>query len=297
MGRAGGGSERALGAGRWERSRVVAAAVVALTCLAGACRSGEPTAEVIDADARCVPGSAGCVCDDRSACQDGSACYYGVCFSAPDQMPKSYYYSQQNLDDEERVNALIREAVPIAAGSRVADIGAGAGFYTVHAARLVGDTGRVYATDIDQGRLDSIAAMLERLPDGAELKPRIELRLVDSPYATALESLPPASLDLVVMLRVLTFRPDERAADLPYLRRIAEKVRPGGRFVYHMDWVHEAGYREYLTALMRDAGFTGAVDEIPLPAHIPETVEAFDWSLVQRPKMTLRRGFILVFHR
>ncbi len=246
---------------------------------------------------RCAPGAAGCVCANGTECEGGSACFYGVCFASPDQRPQSYYYSQQNLDDEMIVNGLVESKVAIADGAQVADIGAGAGFYTIYAARKVGPTGKVYATDIDQGRLDSIAAMVAKLPDGARLKPRIALRLVRDLTGTALEDLPPASLDLVVMLRVLTFRPESRAADLAYLRGIATLVKPGGRFVYHMDWVPETGYREHLEALFRDAGFSGATEEIAMPAHIPETTDTFDWSLVARPKITLRRGFILVFTR
>lgn len=248
-------------------------------------------------DERCTPGAAGCVCANDTECHDGSACFYGACFASADQRPDSYYYSQQNLDDEMVVNRLVQSQVPIARGAQVADIGAGAGFYTIHAAREVGPSGKVYATDIDQGRLDSIASMIARLPDAAALRPRIVLRLVRDLAGTALEDLPPASLDLVVMLRVLTFRPESRAADLAYLRGIAALVKPGGRFVYHMDWVPETGYREHLEALFRDAGFSGATKEIAMPSHIPETTDTFDWSLVARPKITLRRGFILVFTR
>jgi SAM-dependent methyltransferase len=272
-------------------------------CVAGlvsvsACRSGgSGHTDPPVSDERCTPGVAGCVCADGTECRDGSACFYGACFASPGQRPDSYYYSQQNLDDEMVINTLVQAQVPIAAGAQVADIGAGAGFYTIHAARKVGAAGKVYATDIDQGRLDSIASMVERLPDGADLRPRIALRLVRDMAGTALEDLPPASLDLVVMLRVLTFRPESRPADLAYLRGIANLVKPGGRFVYHMDWVPETGYREHLEALFRDAGFSGATDEIAMPPHIPETTDTFDWSLVARPKITLRRGFILVFHR
>lgn len=275
----------------------LAAGTVVLALWAG-CRSGDhgPTAPPVSTE-RCVPGSPGCICENGTQCQDGTPCYYGTCIGEGAARPEGYYYSQQNLDDEMIVNRLILEKVTIAPGSRVADIGAGAGFYSMHAARLVGPAGRVYATDIDQGRLDSIAQMFARLPDGAELAPRVELRRVTEPTASALEDLPPASLDMVVMLRVLTFRPEARDADLAYLRGIAALVKPGGRFVYHMDWVPDNGYREHLEGLMREAGFRGGVEEIPMPAHIPQTVTYYDAALVARPMMTLRRGFVLVFSK
>ena len=50
----------------------------------------------------------------------------------------------------------IMDALNIADGSRVADVGAGAGWFTVRLARRVGPNGRVYAEDIQQPMLDAI---------------------------------------------------------------------------------------------------------------------------------------------
>ena len=48
-------------------------------------------------------------------------------------------------------------------GETVADIGAGSGYFTERLARLVGPTGRVYATDIQQGMLDLLRARMTKL--------------------------------------------------------------------------------------------------------------------------------------
>src|SRR6187402_3856358 len=45
-------------------------------------------------------------------------------------------------------------ALELKPGMVVADIGAGSGYYTTRMAKLVGTSGRVFATDIQQGMLD-----------------------------------------------------------------------------------------------------------------------------------------------
>src|SRR5258708_33239833 len=59
----------------------------------------------------------------------------------------------QELSEEQREKAAklpeILQELGMAAGSQVADVGAGSGFYTSRLAKAVGATGRVYAVDID----------------------------------------------------------------------------------------------------------------------------------------------------
>jgi predicted methyltransferase len=50
----------------------------------------------------------------------------------------------------------IMDALQIADGSRVADIGAGGGWFTVRLARRVGPNGRVFAQDVQREMVDSI---------------------------------------------------------------------------------------------------------------------------------------------
>ena len=58
---------------------------------------------------------------------------------------------EQARFDAERHPEKIVEALGIAPGARVADIGAGSGLLTVHLARAVAPNGKVVATDIDGG--------------------------------------------------------------------------------------------------------------------------------------------------
>lgn len=56
----------------------------------------------------------------------------------------------------------ILEVLGIRAGMRVADVGAGRGEWAVELARAVGPEGRVYATEIDNDRLDDIRRAAKR---------------------------------------------------------------------------------------------------------------------------------------
>ena len=76
--------------------------------------------------------------------------------------------------------ATVMDTLGIRAGSSVADIGAGTGYFTFHLARRVGARGRVYAEDIVPSALADIArrARSERLPQittvlGTDEDPRL----------------------------------------------------------------------------------------------------------------------------
>ena len=56
----------------------------------------------------------------------------------------------------------VMDALGITAGSAVADIGAGRGYFTMRLAERVGANGRVYAVDIDEGNLSRLRERAER---------------------------------------------------------------------------------------------------------------------------------------
>lgn len=60
--------------------------------------------------------------------------------------------------EAERLAALLE----VRPGQTIADIGAGSGAMTVEMARRVGETGRVYSTEVDPDRLDDIRARVAR---------------------------------------------------------------------------------------------------------------------------------------
>jgi ubiquinone/menaquinone biosynthesis C-methylase UbiE len=59
----------------------------------------------------------------------------------------------------------------ISKGMTVLDLGCGPGFFTIDMAKLVGETGRIIAADLQQGMLDKVAAKII----GTDLDQRIEL--------------------------------------------------------------------------------------------------------------------------
>lgn len=102
-------------------------------------------------------------------------------------------------------------------GEVVLDIGCGAGFDTLIAARQVGPAGRVIAVDMTE-------AMLARTRTGAAA---LGLDQVDVRHGFA-ESLPAesGSVDVVISNGVINLCPDKSAV----MREVWRVLRPGGRF-------------------------------------------------------------------
>ena len=114
--------------------------------------------------------------------------------------------------------AEIVQALGLENGSKVADIGAGEGFYEVPMSRAVGATGAVYAEDINPG---SIKRIHERADELHLANVQVIQGEPDDP------KLPPGSLDGVLM--VITYH--EIADYEAMLKRVMESLKPGGRFV------------------------------------------------------------------
>jgi len=90
-----------------------------------------------------------------------------------------------NRDDWQRP-AAVMDTLHIGPGTRVADIGAGTGYFTFQLAKRVGPAGRVYAVDIQPEALDDInrRASADRLPQivtvrGSEEDPHLPSQSVD----------------------------------------------------------------------------------------------------------------------
>jgi len=103
-------------------------------------------------------------------------------------------------------------------GMVVADVGAGTGYMTIRLARLVGDTGRVYANDIQPAMLDVVRRKSE------------EARLTNVAVVLGTESdarLPARSLDLALLVDVY----HEFSNPQAMLVSIGLALKPGGRLV------------------------------------------------------------------
>src|SRR5271157_5287654 len=118
-------------------------------------------------------------------------------------------------DERLHINQVM-DALAIAPGKTVADIGAGSGWFTVRAAQRVTNTGTVYAVDINPDAIDYIKQRTKKeqlhnvktivnRPDDAEL--------------------PPDSIDAVLLLKTY----HEIANPVTLLRNLRGSLRPGAR--------------------------------------------------------------------
>jgi predicted methyltransferase len=110
----------------------------------------------------------------------------------------------------------IMDALGIADGAQVADIGAGAGWFTIELARRVGPNGKVYSQDVQQQMLGAIRRRVER--EGLK---NVETRL----GVGSSPNLPLAALDAVLVVDVYPEVEDR----VTFLRNLAATLKPGGR--------------------------------------------------------------------
>ena len=119
---------------------------------------------------------------------------------------------------EERPDLLLK-ALGLHSGDVVADIGAGSGYLSWRMAEIVGDSGRVYANDIQQEMLDLLARNM-----AAHHTTNVQAVLGTLTDAR----LPANTLDLAVMVDVY------HEFDHPYemMQSIVRAVKPGGRVIW-----------------------------------------------------------------
>ena len=110
----------------------------------------------------------------------------------------------------------IMDALAIADGAAAADIGAGAGWFTIRLARRVGPNGIVYAQDVQRQMLEAIRRRVAR-----EGLLNVETRL----GAGSAPNLPARALDAVLVVDVYP-EVEDRVA---FLRNLAAALKPGGR--------------------------------------------------------------------
>jgi len=120
-------------------------------------------------------------------------------------------------EDEEAPSKAL-DALELKPGMVVADIGAGSGYYSSRIAKRVGPTGRVYATDIQQGMIDILD---RRIKSEGLTNITTVLGGMDDPR------LPPASIDLAIMVDVY----HELQQPQIFLQRLKETFKPNGRLV------------------------------------------------------------------
>lgn len=121
-------------------------------------------------------------------------------------------------EQEERLSLLVK-LLDLKPGDAVADIGAGSGVISELLSKQVGETGKVFAVDIQQEMLDRLQKRMNRLGIS-----NVELVLGNerSPQ------LKPGSVDLAIMVDVY------HEIEFPYemVMAISQSLKPGGRIAF-----------------------------------------------------------------
>jgi ubiquinone/menaquinone biosynthesis C-methylase UbiE len=120
--------------------------------------------------------------------------------------------------EREEGTKLLLDQLDIQPGMTICDMGCGNGFYTIPMAEQTGNTGRVYAVDIQQ-------EMLDLLQDVAE---EAQLSNIEGVLGTAIDpKLPDALIDLMIVVDVY----HEMSHPEQMLAAIRKCLKPDGRLV------------------------------------------------------------------
>ncbi len=124
-------------------------------------------------------------------------------------------FDSPGRDERLQINRVM-DILGVSPGKTVADIGAGSGWFSVRAAKRVGEAGAVYAVDINPEAVRYIEnrARKEQLPN---VKP--VLSKPDDPL------LPASAIDSVLMLKTY----HEIAQPIVLLRNLRSSLRPGAK--------------------------------------------------------------------
>lgn len=147
-------------------------------------------------------------------------------------------------------------------GGRAADIGCGIGFFTLGLARLAGETGQVYAMDLQEKMLAGVEHRAQR----AGLSGRIQTKKVAAGDLGAADIA--GSLDLVLAFWMLHEVPDQAR----FLGQVQELLKPGGLFYLAEPRMHVKA-KEFEESLRLAVGL--------------------GMRLTERPEVRLSRGAVL----
>ena len=168
----------------------------------------------------------------HSALITGALLLAGVVAVAQDRTPRSHEEMHQLHRDPKAYIAMLEDpardeyqkphevlqALDIQPGETIADVGSGSCYFKVRFARHVGDTGRVYAVDVDP---EMVRHLNRRLRDAGVRNVCTVLAEPNDPL------LPDASVDRFVVVN--TWHHIERPAD--YLAAMKRALKPGGQVV------------------------------------------------------------------
>ena len=127
------------------------------------------------------------------------------------------------LERKERIKeedpAKLIKALEVKAGMTVADVGAGSGFHSFLLSPLVGEKGKVIASDIQQEMLDAITK---------KAKARKVTNIETVKGTTTDPKLPAGKVDLIIMADVY----HEFEHPFEMMEKLVDSLKPGGRVVF-----------------------------------------------------------------
>lgn len=131
--------------------------------------------------------------------------------------PAAGWLERPEREREEQPTKLLK-LLDVKAGQVIADVGAGSGYHAVRLAKLVGETGKVYAVDIQQEMLDIITARASK-----DKISNIEtiLGIETDP------KLPREKIDMILMVDVY----HEFSHPYEMMETMVAALKPGGRIV------------------------------------------------------------------
>lgn len=127
-------------------------------------------------------------------------------------------FSNEDQRDDLGEARVVMDLAQIGAGTTVADIGAGEGYYTIRLAERVGPKGRVLAQDIDAKVIQRLGQRVER-----ERLDNVSIKLGDADDP----KLPHRSFDRVFMVHMY----HEVTEPYAFLWRLRPALKPGGQIV------------------------------------------------------------------
>jgi predicted methyltransferase len=181
--------------------------------------------------------------------------------------PRYLFYLESEERAEWQKPDEVLAALRLAPGQTVADIGAGGGYFTARFAGQLGETGQVYAVDVQD-------AMIERLQERVTAEDLTNVEVIRAEFDDP--GLPKNACDLVFFSSVYK-EINNRPA---YMRKVGHSLKPGGR-------VAILEYRVDETAI-------GPPRNMRLsPEQITEEMETAGFHLVEEHDFLPRENFLV----
>lgn len=200
-----------------------------------------------------------------------------------------WWFPDNPLRDTSRLTAHVLKHLEVKPGMAVADVGAGAGYFTFRLAERVGPTGRVLATDTDPTMALRIEG--ERVRRGVG---NVVVRLAHR----SVPRLAPDTFERMLLVNVFPFAECRPIQNRRFLKAAAAALAPGGRLIVADDRV---------LPRLRTADWTGAPRECGglQPRRIAVTAAPWFEPIAierlrprdQEPVPAEESGFVLVLEK